>query len=63
MNIEPYECINYNSCITGAAFDYVYSLIHKESQECKFVLASEKPRCVHALGAIPKSNGSTDLCV
>ena len=40
------------------AFEYVDSLIHTEIECGKFVLADEKPTCVHALGAIPKSNGS-----
>ena len=56
--IDPYECVNYSSCLLGTAFDYVDGLIHKELAEGKFVIADNKPVCVHSLGAIPKANGS-----
>ena len=58
VDIATYECENYNSCINGPAFEYVDKLIQKEITDEKFVVASDKPNCVHALGAIPKSNGS-----
>ena len=58
VDIDPYECPNYNSCITGPAFQFVDNLILNELDQGKFVLASEKPHCVHALGAVPKSDGS-----
>ena len=57
-NIESYECTNYNSCTSGDAFAYIDVLIRNEISSGKFVVASERPHCVHALGAIQKSNGS-----
>ena len=56
--IEPYECLNYQSCTTGPAFQYVDYLIIRELNQNKFVLAHEQPHCVHSLGAIPKADGS-----
>ena len=58
VEIESYECENYNACLTGSAFQYVDKLIHKELGEEKFVISKDQPCCIHALGAIPKSNGS-----
>ena len=46
------------TAIFGDAFEYIDKLINNEIQSEKFVLAEEKPHCVHALGAVPKSNGS-----
>ena len=53
--IESYECENYNSCLTGSAYQYVDNLINNEICDGKFVMAEDKPHCIHALGAIPKN--------
>lgn len=55
--VEPYNCSNYKS-VYGEAFDFLDELIKGELAEGKFVVADIRPRCVHALGVVPKSNGS-----
>ena len=56
--IQSYYCDNYDSAVTGDAFEFVDNLIESEILEGKYVPASQVPHCVHALGAIPKADGS-----
>ena len=56
--ISSYCCDNYSSALTGEAFQFVDNLISSELLEGKYVKASSQPHCVHALGAVPKQDGS-----
>ena len=57
-HILQYECENYRSVLDDQAFEYVDNLISSEYDQEKFVYSSSKPHFVHALGAIPKGDGS-----
>lgn len=52
--IPIYECKNYKSATTGPAFDFINSLIMSELENRKYILAVDKPHCIHSLGAVPK---------
>ena len=56
--IGSYCCDNYTSVLKGPAFDFIDKLIIKELAEDKFLRVSDRPHCVHSLGAIPKGDGS-----
>ena len=56
--VSSYYCDNYSSVLTGDAYKFVDKLISSEISEGKYVEASSIPHCVHALGAIPKQDGS-----
>ena len=58
VEIEPYRCVNYSSILHGDAFDYVNDLIRDEILDGKYVRATCLPHCVHALGVVPKADGS-----
>lgn len=55
-DILPYENSNYKSVEVGPAHQFVDNLIKTELANGKYVIAEEKPLCVHALGAVPKKN-------
>ena len=57
-DIDHYCCENYASVLHTEAFEYVDNLISSEIAEGKYVIASTQQHCVHALGAIPKTDGS-----
>lgn len=52
--IVSYESKNYRSVESGPAHDFIDNLIKSELSNGKYVLAADKPHCVHALGAVPK---------
>ena len=54
--IKPYERQNYNSVLQGNAHSFIGQLCD-ELQQSKLVIASGKPACVHAVGAVPKPDG------
>ena len=56
--IPPYYCVNYPSALNGEAFPFIDDLISEEIKEGKYVEASTTPHCVHALGAVPKQDGT-----
>lgn len=56
--IEPYQCDNYKSIFEDEAYKCISELMTKEIQEGKYIPAKGKPRTVHALGAIRKSDSS-----
>ena len=58
VSIGHYRCSNYKAVLSGDAFDYVNSLIMAELAEGKYVRANYPPHCVHALGVVPKQDGS-----
>ena len=56
--IPTYHCTNYFSVCSGPAHDYVSDLILQEIAQGKYIRADFTPHCVHALGAVDKSDGS-----
>lgn len=55
--IPQYDSANYRSATQGPAYDYIDSLIQRELREDKYILQQQKPRCIHSLGAVPKTSG------
>ena len=58
IQIDSYRCMNYKSVLSTEAFVYVNDLIFKEISDGKYVRAASEPVCVHALGVVPKSDGT-----
>ena len=56
--IDEYLCDNYPSVLKGEAFDFVNRLILEELDQGKFVIEEGVPHCVHAIGAVPKGDGT-----
>lgn len=56
-DIGGYEQDNYSSALLGESGEYVNTLILKELDQGLYIRTKDKPRCVHALGAVPKSDG------
>lgn len=56
--IEPYQCDNYKSVYEEEAYMCINELIIKEIEEGKYLPTKIKPKTVHALGAIRKSDSS-----
>ena len=48
---------NYESITTGPAKEVMDSNIEEELREGRVSNVKEKPTCIHALGAVPKSSG------
>ena len=55
--VEAYECFNYSSITCDDNRIKMDLIIERELKEGMISLVVEKPTCVHALGAVPKSNG------
>lgn len=53
-DVPSYECPNYSSVLHGEAFHSVNKTVSNELANGKYILAKEKPHCVHGLGAVPK---------
>ena len=58
VDIQPYRCSNYSLILRGDAFDFVNDLILGEIAAGKYLRADITPHCVHALGAVVKSDGT-----
>lgn len=56
--IPVYDCPNYKSCYESKANSYLNRLFNHEVQEGKIIPTSSRPHCIHAIGAIPKSDGT-----
>ena len=56
--VPSYNCHNYSSVCSGPAHDYVSKIIQQEIIEGKYIRADYVPHCVHALGAVPKSDNT-----
>ena len=56
--IESYRCSNYKSVMSGPAFQCINDLILEEIKQGKYIKADFLPHCIHALGAVPKSDGT-----
>ena len=56
--VPIYDCQNYLSCFDGHNAEKMKTVIAKEVNEGKFSIVINKPSQIHALGAVPKPNGS-----
>ena len=56
-DFEGYECGNYDSITTGENKIRMDKIIKNELSEGMISVSDTKPKCIHALGAVPKSNG------
>ena len=56
-DVVSYECENYSSITCEGTKEKMDKIIRKELREGYVSLVTEKPTCVHALGAVPKSEG------
>lgn len=56
--IQGYECNNYPSVLHGEAYEYINNLMLEEIVAGKLLLVAQKPLCIHALGAVDKTDGS-----
>ena len=54
---SSYECNNYLSITESKFRDEMTELLLKELSEGKVSVCEGRPQCVHALGAVPKSDG------
>ena len=52
-----YDCMNYSSITSDPACHVMEKSIREDLKEGRISEATSKPVCVHALGAVPKSNG------
>lgn len=57
-SIPVYDCTNYNSCFTPQVNEYLTNLFIREELEGKIIPAASSPQCIHAIGAIPKRDGT-----
>lgn len=57
-SIPAYECSNYKSCLEPSANKYLSHLYNQELYQGKIVPTPVRPHCVHAIGAIPKKDGT-----
>ena len=54
---SSYECQNYDSITEPESYAEMTELLLSELECHKVVLSMDRPRCVHALGAVRKANG------
>ena len=52
-----YDCENYHSITEGDFKKEMSNLLMEELREGKVSMSETKPRCIHSLGAVPKSDG------
>ena len=57
-DVESYICENYASVLKGDAHSFVDSLLKDELSYQKYIITEQQPHCVHALGAVPKGDGT-----
>lgn len=55
--IPSYDNKNYLSVYANESSRCIDDLIKSELQEKKYIVSDHKPKCVHSLGAVPKSGG------
>ena len=56
-DVDPYCCENYSSITCPDIKPKMDEIIRRELADNMVSVSREKPRCVHALGAVPKGNG------
>ena len=59
--VNSYDCVNYESITSGPAKEVMESNIATELEEGRVSNVEEKPTCIHALGAVPKSSILYDI--
>ena len=42
----------------GDTFEYIDGLLNEELSQGKYIVSKQQPHCVHALGAVPKGDGT-----
>ena len=57
-DVPEYNCNNYASCFAGDNFEKLNNILLDELSNDKLSFSNAAPSQVHALGAIPKPNGS-----
>ena len=55
--VDSYDCTNYGSITSGPAREVMEHSVAEELSEGRISITSEKPTCIHSLGAVPKSKG------
>lgn len=55
--IASYDAQNYRSVSEESANNFVKNLMISELTDEKYVVVGDKPKCIHALGVIPKVSG------
>ena len=55
--VDSYECVNYSSITEGEGYSQMSDRIVKELATGKISVCTTKPKCIHALGALFKSDG------
>lgn len=55
--VQEYDNKNYSSVYSKEAKDVINEIITSELAEEKYILTDSKPKCIHSLGAVPKSGG------
>ena len=55
--VEAYECANYLSITCDENKTKMDCILERELREGMVSLVDQKPTCIHALGAVPKSSG------
>ena len=55
--VEPYECSNYLSITSPENSPKMDVIVQRELKEGMISQVEIKPKCIHALGAVPKGNG------
>lgn len=58
QDVPTYDSSNYPSVTQGLPNEYVTTLINKELYAGKYLLVHEKPKCVHSLGAVQKTDNT-----
>ena len=56
--VPNYDCKNYNSCFSSSNAEKLSNVLINELQAEKISIVTSKPAQIHALGAIPKPDGS-----
>ena len=57
QEVDSYECSNYNSIFDNDSMSRIDVIIKRELEEGMISFSDCKPKCVHALGAVPKASG------
>lgn len=56
--VTGYDSSNYSSVLFDPAYSYIDTLIRDEIDKGKYLVVNEKPKCIHALGAVKKSDST-----
>lgn len=56
-SVDPYDRSNYPSVLKGEAHEFIDELILEEIRDGKYILAENRPKCIHSLGVVQKSGG------